>query len=40
MLHGDPIWSVWPSVLAVAAWGVFGLAVAIRKFHWEPAESR
>jgi ABC-2 type transport system permease protein len=40
MLHGDPIWSVWPSVVAVAAWGVFGLAVAIRKFHWEPAESR
>src|SRR5205085_412129 len=40
MLHGDPIWSVWKSVVVVAAWGLVGLAVAVRKFHWEPSESR
>jgi ABC-2 type transport system permease protein len=40
MLHGDPIWSVWQSVVVVAAWGLVGLAVAVRKFHWEPSESR
>ena len=27
----------WSNVLVVAAWGLFGLLVAIRRFRWEPA---
>jgi ABC-2 type transport system permease protein len=38
MLHGDPIWSEWESVAVVAAWGLLGLVVALRRFHWEPRE--
>jgi hypothetical protein len=25
------------NVLVVAAWGLFGLLIAIRRFRWEPA---
>jgi ABC-2 type transport system permease protein len=39
MLHGEQIWSEWQSVAVVAAWGLAGLAVAVRQFHWEPRES-
>ena len=38
MLEGDPIWSDWEAVAVVAAWGLLGLAVALRRFHWEPRE--
>jgi ABC-2 type transport system permease protein len=27
------------AVLAVAGWGLFGLAVALRRFRWEPREG-
>lgn len=39
MLDGDPIWSQPGSVGAVAAWGIVGIAVAIRGFRWQPRES-
>jgi ABC-2 type transport system permease protein len=34
--YGQPIQFEWVDVLVVAAWGVVGLAVAIRFFSWEP----
>jgi ABC-2 type transport system permease protein len=27
----------WTNVLIVAAWGLFGLVVAVRRFRWEPS---
>jgi ABC-2 type transport system permease protein len=36
MLHGDQIWSHPAPVAVVAAWGVVGLAAAVRGFRWEP----
>ena len=38
MLESDPIWSDWEAVAVVAAWGLLGLVVALRRFHWEPRE--
>jgi ABC-2 type transport system permease protein len=29
----------WTDVLVVAAWGVGGMLVAVRSFHWEPRQS-
>lgn len=29
----------WPALAFVAAWGVFGLVIALRKFSWEPSGS-
>jgi hypothetical protein len=29
----------WTDVLVVAAWGVGGMLVAIRFFHWEPRQA-
>ena len=34
--YGPPFPFEWSDVLVVAAWGVVGLAVAIRFFSWEP----
>jgi ABC-2 type transport system permease protein len=34
--YGPPLAFEWVDVLVVAAWGVVGLAVAIRFFSWEP----
>jgi ABC-2 type transport system permease protein len=34
--YGPPFPFEWSDVLVVAAWGVLGLAVAIRFFSWEP----
>jgi ABC-2 type transport system permease protein len=34
--YGPPFPFEWSDVLAVAAWGVVGLAVAVRFFSWEP----
>jgi ABC-type multidrug transport system permease subunit len=38
-LHGRQIWDRPGSVAVLAAWGVIGLAVAIRAFRWEPTEG-
>jgi len=34
--YGPPLQFGWVDVLVVAAWGVVGLAAAIRFFSWEP----
>jgi ABC-2 type transport system permease protein len=39
MLDGRPIWTQGTQVLIVAAWGVVGLAAAVRGFRWEPREG-
>ncbi|HUK94556.1 MAG TPA: ABC transporter permease [Gaiellaceae bacterium] len=39
MLHGQPIWSYPGSIAALLAWGLVGLVVALRYFHWEPREQ-
>ena len=39
MLHGHSITSEGGAVAAVAAWGVVGAAVALRRFRWEPHEG-
>ena len=39
MLHGHEVWSRPGPVLWVAAWGIAGLVVAIRRFRWEPREA-
>ena len=38
-LRGDQIWDHSAAVAVLAAWGVAGLAVALRKFRWEPREG-
>jgi ABC-2 type transport system permease protein len=38
-LHGKQIWDRPGSVAVLAAWGAVGLAVAIRRFRWEPREG-
>lgn len=38
-LHGQQIWDRPRAVAILLAWGVFGMAVAIRKFRWEPREG-
>jgi ABC-2 type transport system permease protein len=35
----DPPAFDWPAMAFVAAWGVVGLVVALRKFSWEPSGS-
>ena len=37
-LHGDSLAHNWGAVGVVVAWGLAGLAVAIRRFGWEPRE--
>lgn len=39
VLRGEPIWENWSSVAVVAAWGLAGLLVTIRRFRWEPREG-
>jgi ABC-2 type transport system permease protein len=39
MLHGHEIWSQGTNVAVIAAWGIFGVIVAIRYFRWEPHEG-
>lgn len=39
VLRGGTIWSSWESVAVVAAWGLAGLAIAVRSFRWEPREG-
>jgi ABC-2 type transport system permease protein len=38
-LHGRQIWDRPGSVAVLAAWGAAGLAVALRRFRWEPREG-
>ena len=38
-LHGREIWDRPGSVAVLAAWGAIGLAVASRRFRWEPREG-
>jgi ABC-2 type transport system permease protein len=35
---GDPVWAHLDDVAVVAAWGLLGLVVALRRFRWEPRE--
>jgi ABC-2 type transport system permease protein len=39
MLHGQEIWALPWSVLALAAWGLVGVVAALRGFRWEPHEG-
>jgi ABC-2 type transport system permease protein len=38
-LHGEQIWDEPTAVAVVAAWGLFGMVVAVRTFRWEPREG-
>lgn len=38
MLHGNEIWAYPGSIAVLVAWGLVGLIVALRYFHWEPSE--
>jgi ABC-2 type transport system permease protein len=38
-LQGQQIWDRPRAVALLIAWGTFGMAVAIRKFRWEPREG-
>jgi len=38
-LQGDQLWDEPTAVAVLAAWGAFGIAVAMRKFRWEPREG-
>jgi ABC-2 type transport system permease protein len=38
-LHGQQIWDKPTAVAVLAAWGVFGMVVAVRTFRWEPREG-
>jgi ABC-2 type transport system permease protein len=39
MLHGHQLWDNWSDVGVLVAWGAIGVAVALWKFRWEPAEG-
>jgi ABC-2 type transport system permease protein len=38
-LHGRQLWDKPGAVAVLAGWGAFGIAVALRKFRWEPREG-
>jgi ABC-2 type transport system permease protein len=38
-LHGRQLWDKPTAVAVLAGWGVFGIAVALRRFRWEPREG-
>ena len=38
-LHGQELWDKPTAVAVLAGWGVFGIAVALWKFRWEPREG-
>jgi ABC-2 type transport system permease protein len=38
-LDGKQLWDEPRAVAVLAAWGAFGIAVAMRKFRWEPREG-
>lgn len=39
MLHGEPLWEQPTAVAAIAAWGLAGAVVALRRFRWTPREG-
>ncbi len=39
VLLNEQIWDNWTDVGVVAAWGLFGLVVTVRRFRWEPQEG-
>jgi ABC-2 type transport system permease protein len=39
MLHGHQLWDNWSDVGVIVAWGAIGVAVALWRFRWEPAEG-
>ena len=38
-LRGDGIWAKPGAIAVLAAWGLAGAAVALRRFRWEPSEG-
>jgi ABC-2 type transport system permease protein len=38
-LHGKELWDKPTAVAVLAGWGALGMAVAVRKFRWEPREG-
>jgi ABC-2 type transport system permease protein len=38
-LHGQQLWDKPTAVAVLAAWGLFGMAVALRTFRWVPREG-
>jgi ABC-2 type transport system permease protein len=38
-LHGQELWDKPTAVAVLAAWGALGMALALRKFRWEPREG-
>ena len=38
-LHGKQLWDKPTAVAVLAGWGVAGIAIAVRKFRWEPREG-
>jgi ABC-2 type transport system permease protein len=39
VLRNEQIWENWTDVAVVTAWGLFGLAVVLTRFRWEPREG-
>ncbi len=39
LLSGREIWDEPRAVAVIAGWGLVGLAVALRRFSWEPSQS-
>jgi len=39
LLNNEQIWESWTDVAVIAAWGLAGLIVAVRRFRWEPREG-
>lgn len=37
-LDAEPVWTGGGAIVVVAAWGLAGLAIALRRFKWEPQE--
>jgi ABC-2 type transport system permease protein len=38
-LHGERVWSKPGAIAVLAGWGVAGIAIAVRRFRWEPVEG-
>jgi ABC-2 type transport system permease protein len=38
-LHGQQLWDEPTAVIVLSAWGALGLAIAVKKFRWEPREG-
>jgi ABC-2 type transport system permease protein len=38
-IDNEPLWEQGWALLVVLVWGAFGLAVALRRFRWEPRET-